>query len=93
MEYTLEEMTHAEYLDLRNNQKQFVNYITNKSGKLLMMLYEHMLQDKYIYRHNWKPNMLIAWDNRTVMHQAEGGYDGYERLLHRITIAGEHPRK
>ena len=65
----------------------------DKSGKLLMMLYEHMLQDKYIYRHNWKPNMLIAWDNRTVMHQAEGGYDGYERLLHRITIAGEHPRK
>jgi alpha-ketoglutarate-dependent taurine dioxygenase len=23
------------------------------------------------------------------MHMAEGGYDGYERLLHRITIAGD----
>jgi len=24
-----------------------------------------------------------------VMHMAEGGYDGHERLLHRITIAGD----
>jgi len=31
------------------------------------------------------------WDNRSVMHQAEGGYEGYKRLLHRITIAGERP--
>ena len=33
--------------------------------------------------------MLIVWDNRTVMRMAEGGYDGHERLLHRITIAGD----
>ena len=50
-----------------------------------------MTQDKYIYRHKWKEDMLIMWDNRSVMHMAEGGYDGYERLMHRITIAGETP--
>ena len=64
----------------------------NKSERLLMQLYEHMLIDKYIYRHTWKENMLLVWDNRTVMHQAEGGYDGHERLLHRITIAGDQPK-
>ena len=48
-----------------------------------------MAQEKYIYRHKWQSDMLIMWDNRSVMHMAEGGYDGYERLLHRITIAGD----
>ena len=58
---------------------------------LLAELFEHMTQEKYIYRHKWEPDMLIMWDNRSVMHMAEGGYDGHERLMHRITIAGETP--
>ena len=58
-----------------------------ESFLLLSKLYEHMTQEKYIYRHKWNENMLLMWDNRTVMHMAEGGYDGYDRLLHRITIA------
>ena len=57
------------------------------SDLLLFGLYSHMGNEKYIFRHKWHPNMLIMWDNRTVMHMAEGGYDGHERLLHRITIA------
>jgi len=59
----------------------------------LSEIFEHMTQDKYIYRHQWDTDMLIMWDNRSVMHMAEGGYDGYERLMHRITIAGECPIK
>ena len=59
------------------------------SDSLLFELFIHMAQEKYLYRHKWEPNMLIMWDNRTVMHMAEGGYDGHERLLHRITIAGD----
>jgi taurine dioxygenase len=31
--------------------------------------------------------MVTLWDNRSVLHRATGGYDGYPRLLHRITIA------
>ena len=60
-----------------------------ESDMLLFELYSHMGQEKYIFRHQWEPDMLIMWDNRTVMHMAEGGYDGHERLLHRITIAGD----
>jgi len=60
-----------------------------ESDLLLFELYSHMGQEKYVYRHQWEPDMLIMWDNRSVMHMAEGGYDGYERLLHRITVAGD----
>lgn len=58
-----------------------------ESFLILSTLYEHMTQEKYVFRHKWSENMLLMWDNRTVMHMAEGGYDGYDRLLHRITIA------
>lgn len=59
----------------------------DESQELLWELYEHMTQDQFVYEHVWNEDMLIMWDNRTVMHQASGGYDGYDRLLHRITLA------
>ncbi len=59
----------------------------DESQQLLWKLYEHMIQEQFVYEHVWNEDMLIMWDNRTVMHQATGGYDGYDRLLHRITLA------
>ena len=59
----------------------------DESQRLLWELYEHMIQEQFVYEHVWNEDMLIMWDNRTVMHQATGGYDGYDRLLHRITLA------
>ena len=79
-----------------NKECLFINpvYTINVEGfsedasqQLLWELYEHMIQDQFVYEHLWNDDMLIMWDNRTVMHQASGGYDGYDRLLHRITLA------
>ena len=79
-----------------NKECLFINpvYTINVEGfsedasqQLLWELYEHMIQDRFVYEHVWTDDMLIMWDNRTVMHQATGGYDGYDRLLHRITLA------
>lgn len=53
---------------------------------LLMELMEYQGSDQFVYRHKWKPNMLVMWDNRSVLHCATGGYEGYDRLLHRTTI-------
>lgn len=62
------------------------NFSDEESFLLLSSLYEHMTQEKYIYRHKWSKNTLLMWDNRTVVHAADGGYDGYDRLMHRITV-------
>ena len=69
-----------------------VNGLNEKdSNELLEFLFFHMSQEKYIYKHRWEKNMLIMWDNRTVNHCAQGGYQGHKRLLHRITLAGSRP--
>ena len=62
-----------------------------ESAALLGYLYQHMVRDDYVYRHRWSPDMLTLWDNRCTVHNAEGGYDGHLRLMHRTTIAGERP--
>ena len=69
-----------------------VNGLNEKdSNELLEFLFFHMGKEKYIYKHKWEKNMLIMWDNRTVNHCAQGGYQGHKRLLHRITLAGSRP--
>ena len=44
-------------------------------------------RDEFVYRHVWEPDMLIMWDNRSLLHRATGGYEGHRRELHRTTIA------
>ena len=55
--------------------------------KLLMELSAWQCREEFIYQHKWKKDMLIMWDNRSVLHRATGGYEGQDRLLHRTTIA------
>ncbi len=54
---------------------------------LLTELFEWQGRDEFVFRHVWEPDMLVMWDNRSVLHKATGGYDGHERVLHRTTIA------
>ena len=58
-----------------------------ESKKLLHELYQYQGSPQFVYRHKWQPNMLVMWDNRSVLHKATGGYEGYDRLLHRTTIS------
>ena len=54
---------------------------------LLSELAEWQSRDEFVYRHRWEPDMLVMWDNRSVLHKATGGYEGHRRELHRTTIA------
>lgn len=58
----------------------------DESRDLLLELHEWQTRDEFVYRHRWEPDMLVMWDNRSVLHRATGGYDGHDRLLHRTTI-------
>lgn len=63
----------------------------NESAALLKMLFEVITRDEFIYSHAWQPDTLLMWDNRCVLHSAQGGYDGHRRLMHRTVVAGERP--
>ena len=63
--------------------------MSQEAGRaLLEELYQWQGHESVQYRHKWEPDMLLMWDNRSVLHHASGGYEGHERLLHRTTIAG-----
>ena len=55
---------------------------------LLVELFQHQVGEAFQYRHAWKPDMLVMWDNRCLLHRATGGYEGHQRVLHRTTVAG-----
>jgi taurine dioxygenase len=59
----------------------------DQARELLTELFEWQGRDEFVYRHVWEPDMLVMWDNRSVLHKATGGYEGFERVLHRTTIA------
>ena len=58
-----------------------------ESDALLIEFYGLQVQEELIYSHKWAKDMLVMWDNRSLLHAATGGYDGHDRLLHRTTIA------
>jgi taurine dioxygenase len=62
-----------------------------ESAAILGFLFRHMTDERFVYRHAWSPDMLTMWDNRCLLHNATGGYDGHRRVMHRTTVAGEQP--
>lgn len=54
---------------------------------LLSELAQWQSRDEFVYRHEWENDMLLMWDNRSLLHKATGGYEGHRRELHRTTIA------
>jgi len=60
--------------------------------QLLVELHQWQTREEFQYTHQWQEHMFVIWDNRSVLHRAYGGYDGYDRVLHRITVAGD-PQK
>jgi taurine dioxygenase len=63
-----------------------------KALSLLDELLEHATQEKFQYRHKWEAGDLVIWDNRCLMHKANGDYPVSEvRYLYRVMLKGDRP--
>jgi taurine dioxygenase len=59
---------------------------------LLEELLAHSTQLKFEYRHKWKSGDVVIWDNRCLMHKANGDYPVDQvRYLFRLMLKSETP--
>ncbi len=62
-----------------------------ESTRLLDFLYAHGANPAFGCRVRWTPGSVVVWDNRCVWHCALDDYQAHERLMYRVTLAGERP--
>lgn len=57
------------------------------SKPLFDELVAHATQDRFVYRHKWRPGDLVMWDNRATLHAATD-FDGRKelRVMYRTAI-------
>lgn len=61
-----------------------------ESDALLDRLFDHQEQERFLYRHVWKPGDLLLWDNRSTLH-ARSDFDASERRkMRRTVVVREH---
>jgi len=59
---------------------------------LLDELLAHASQSQFEYRHQWRAGDLVMWDNRCMLHKANGDYDMAQlRYLYRVMLKGTVP--
>jgi alpha-ketoglutarate-dependent taurine dioxygenase len=59
---------------------------------LLDELLAHATAPRHQYRHQWRKGDLVLWDNRCLLHKANGDYDMSQvRYLYRVMLKGDVP--
>jgi len=68
---------------------RFDNMTAEESRPLIDYLCRHATRPEFVYRHNWRENDIVVWDNRCTMHCALGDFDETKlRHLERTTVLG-----
>lgn len=72
---------------------RFVGMTEEESAPLLRVLFEHQKKEEFTCRFRWQVGSLALWDNRCTHHYPVNDYHGFRRVMHRITLAGDRPRR
>ena len=70
---------------------RFDGWTEAESRPLLEFLYEHQTRPEFTCRYSWRQHTLAFWDNRSTQHNPVNDYQGFRRVMHRVTLAGDRP--
>ena len=77
--------------------KKIIGLEQEESDEILKKIFEHQARLELTCRFSWTENTVCIWDNRSVIHFAIADFYpgrglGYERVMDRIAIEGDHPK-
>jgi alpha-ketoglutarate-dependent taurine dioxygenase len=76
-------------LYLGEKVRRFEGMTDEESRPLIEYLNRHATRPEFVYRHPWRRNDIVLWDNRCTMHQALGDFDQTQRRhMERTTVLG-----
>ncbi len=76
----------------RNRMDHIVGMDRTEGHRLIDDLVAHATQPQFTYRHRWRQGDIVIWDNRCLMHKANGDYpEGARRFMQRIIVTGSVP--
>lgn len=75
-------------LYLASHASHVIGWPVERGRALLKGLTERSTQPRFVYRHQWRLNDLVVWDNRCTLHRARPYEDmGHRRDMRRTTVA------
>ncbi len=76
----------------RNRMDHIVGMDRAEGHRLIDELTAHAIEPRFVYRHAWRTGDLVIWDNRCLIHKANGDYpEGARRFMRRIIVTGDVP--
>lgn len=82
----------ARAIYIGNHASHILDWELAAGEALLAELEAHATQERFIYRHLWRDNDVLMWDNRCTMHCVTA-YDAAieRRVVHRAVVQGDVP--
>ena len=81
--------TGRKVLYLGDKVQRFDGMTPEESKPLIDYLNQHATRHEFVYRHQWRKNDIVVWDNRCTMHLALGDFDETQRRhMERTTVLG-----